>query len=86
MFLHALRSSERFGLFELMRMLTGRFREVGSSTNCVNCVWFGSESIWFLGKCLETRLRRAGKTRFLVSAVALHLAIKWTMSSTGAGV
>ena len=30
MFLHTLRSSERFGLFELMRMLTGRFREVGS--------------------------------------------------------
>ena len=77
MFLHALRNSERFGLFKLMRMLTGRFREVGSSTNCVNCVWFSSKSNSFLGKCLETRLRRAGKTRFLVSVVATHI---WLLS------
>ena len=86
MFLHILSTAGRFALFELIRMLTGRFREVGSSTNWVNWVWFGATSISFCGKCFETRFRRAGNTRDLVSAVALHLAITWTKSSTGARV
>ena len=46
MFLHILSTAGRFALFELIRMLTGRFREVGLSKNWVNCVWFGSLCLW----------------------------------------
>ena len=44
----------RAGWSGLIRMVSGRLREVGSSMSCVSCVWFGKVSIEFLGKDIST--------------------------------
>ena len=75
----------RAGWSGLIRMVSGRLSEVGSSMSCVSCVWFGKVSIEFLGKDTAMAFRRFGVNLALVSAVAKHRVSRCVMSSTGAG-
>ena len=62
----------RAGCSGLIRMVSGRLSEVGSSMSCVSCVWFGKFSIVFFGKDNAMAFSRFGVNLVLVSAVAKH--------------
>ena len=53
--------------------------------NCVKWWWAVLVRSALLGMYLDTVLKSSGKTLSLVSAVALHLVSRCTMSSAGAG-
>ena len=56
----------------LMRIVGGRFKEVGSRMSWVKWVWFGRSKMGLLGKNLEILLSSSGVNLPLVSVVALQ--------------
>ena len=76
----------RAGCVGLIRISDGKFSEAGSSINCVRCIWFGCCRRPLLGMWSDKIFSRFGRILALVSAVALHLAIRCTMSSVWAGL
>ena len=73
---------ERSGWLGAIRMVSGRFSEVGSRISWVRWKWFGCSMMLFVGKCLAMTYRSTGISLVLVSAVPLHRVRKRTMSST----
>ena len=67
----------------LIRISDGKFSEAGSSINCVRCIWFGCCRRPLLGMWSDKIFSRFGRILALVSAVALQLATRCNMSSTG---
>ena len=84
-FLQLVRTVVSAGWSGLRRMFMGRFSDVGSRINCVRCTWLGFARMLFVGKYWDMVLSRSGMRPDLVSAVALHLVSRWTMSSVGVG-
>ena len=69
----------------MIRTVGGRFSDVGSSISCAKWLWLGLVTMSLFGDSEATMFRSSGMSRVLVSAVALHLVSKCTMSSAGAG-
>ena len=80
-----LKTSEIFGLWAGIRRSFWRFREVQSSTNCVNWRGVGGQVRMLQVGCTAAMVfRKSGYILLLTSAVAEQAARTWSVDSTGA--